>query len=168
MSEINYKQLLQHVKAFIFDVDGVLTDGKLHISESGELLRQMNVKDGYALKHALNKGYKICIISGGKNPAVKSRLVGLGITDVYLGKESKMESLKEFSEKYNIPLLNMVYMGDDIPDLPVMKVVGLAVCPQNAVPEIKQISHYVSHRNGGDACVRDIIEQVLKVQNNWL
>lgn len=168
MSEINYKQLLQHVKAFIFDVDGVLTDGKLHISESGELLRQMNVKDGYALKHALNKGYKICIISGGKNPAVKSRLEGLGITDVYLGKESKMESLKEFSEKYDIPLVSMVYMGDDIPDLPVMKVVGLAVCPQNAVPEIKQISHYISHRNGGDACVRDVIEQVLKVQNNWL
>jgi 3-deoxy-D-manno-octulosonate 8-phosphate phosphatase (KDO 8-P phosphatase) len=168
MSEINYKQLLNHIQAFIFDVDGVLTDGKLHISESGELLRQMNVKDGYALKHALNKGYKICIISGGKNPAVKSRLEGLGVTDVYLGKESKMESLEEFSEKYDIPLEKMVYMGDDIPDLPVMKAVGLAVCPQNAVPEVKQISHYVSHKNGGDACVRDIIEQVLKVQDNWL
>jgi 3-deoxy-D-manno-octulosonate 8-phosphate phosphatase (KDO 8-P phosphatase) len=168
MSEINYKPLLNYIKAFIFDVDGVLTDGKLHISESGELLRQMNVKDGYALKHALNKGYKICIISGGNNPAVKTRLEGLGVTDVYLGKEDKMDSLRDFSDKYKIPFKNMAYMGDDIPDLPVMKVAGLATCPQNAVAEVKLISHYVSHKNGGDACVRDLIEQVLKVQNNWL
>jgi len=168
MSERNYKQLLNHIKAFIFDVDGVLTDGKLHISEKGDLLRRMNVKDGYAMKHALNKGYRICIISGGNNPAVLTRLEGLGITDVYLGKESKMESLVEFSKKNNIAFENMSYMGDDIPDLPVMKVAGLACCPQDAVPEVKAISNYISHRNGGDACVRDIIEQVLKVQNNWL
>ena len=168
MSETNYKQLLNHVKAFIFDVDGVLTDGKLHISEKGELLRQMNVKDGYALKHALNRGYEICIISGGNNPAVKTRLQGLGITNVYLGIHDKIVSLKEFSEVYNIPFENMCYMGDDIPDLPVLEVVGLATCPQNAVPEVKAVSNYISHRNGGDACVRDVIEQVLKVHNNWL
>jgi len=168
MSETNYKPLLNNVKAFIFDVDGVLTDGKLHISENGELLRQMNVKDGYALKHALNKGYEICIISGGKNPAVKSRLEGLGITKVYLGIDNKIESLDEFSNLNDIPFESMCYMGDDIPDIPVMKVVGLAVCPQDAVPEVKAISHYISHKNGGDTCVRDIIEQVLKVQNNWL
>ena len=168
MIETNYKQLLNNVKAFIFDVDGVLTDGKLHISEKGELLRQMNVKDGYALKQALNKGYEICIISGGNNPAVKSRLQGLGIANVYLGVDDKIESLDEFSDIYDVPFENMCYMGDDIPDLPVMKAVGLATCPQNAVAEVKAISHYVSHRNGGDACVRDIIEQVLKVQHNWL
>lgn len=168
MSETNYKQLLNNVKAFIFDVDGVLTDGKLHISEKGELLRQMNVKDGYALKHALIKGYKICIISGGKNPAVKSRLEGLGITDIHLGINDKIVSLNEFSDEYGVPFESMCYMGDDIPDLPVMKVVGLATCPQDAVPEVKAVSHYVSHRNGGETCVRDIIEQVLKVQNNWL
>jgi 3-deoxy-D-manno-octulosonate 8-phosphate phosphatase (KDO 8-P phosphatase) len=168
MSETNYKQLLNNVKAFIFDVDGVLTDGKLHISEKGELLRRMNVKDGYALKHTLNKGYKVCIISGGNNPAVKTRLQGLGITNVYLGIHDKIVSLKEFSEAYNIPFENMCYMGDDIPDLPVLEVVGLATCPQNAVPEVKAVSDYISHRNGGDACVRDVIEQVLKVQNNWL
>lgn len=168
MSETNFKQLLNNVKAFIFDVDGVLTDGKLHISEKGELLRQMNVKDGYALKHALDKGYEMCIISGGNNPAVKTRLQGLGITNVYLGIHDKLESLNEFSDVYNIPFENMCYMGDDIPDIPVMKAVGLATCPQNAVPEVKAVSHYVSHKNGGDACVRDIIEQVLKVQNNWL
>jgi len=168
MIEKNYKQLLKQVKAFIFDVDGVLTDGKLHISEKGELLRQMNVKDGYALKHALSKGYEICIISGGKNPAVKSRLQGLGITNIYLGVDDKMNCLDEFSDIYDIAFNNMCYMGDDIPDLEVMKSVGLATCPQNAVAEVKAISHYVSHNNGGNACVRDIIEQVLKVHNNWI
>ena len=165
---MSYKLRLSSITTFIFDVDGVLTDGKLHISENGELLRQMNVKDGYALKHALNKGYEICIISGGKNPAVKSRLEGLGITKVYLGIDNKIESLDEFSNLNDIPFESMCYMGDDIPDIPVMKVVGLAVCPQDAVPEVKAISHYISHKNGGDTCVRDIIEQVLKVQNNWL
>jgi 3-deoxy-D-manno-octulosonate 8-phosphate phosphatase (KDO 8-P phosphatase) len=168
MNETNYKQLLNNVKAFIFDVDGVLTDGKLHISEKGELLRQMNVKDGYALKQALNKGYEICIISGGNNPAVKTRLQGLGITNVYLGIHHKIDSLEEFSKIYNIPFKNMCYMGDDIPDIPAMEVVGLATCPQNAVPEVKEVAHYISHKNGGDACVRDVVEQVLKVHHNWL
>ncbi len=168
MSNLNYKEILKDIKAFVFDVDGVLTDGKLHISESGELLRQMNVKDGYAMKHAINKGYEICIISGGNNPAVKTRLRDLGITNIYLGVDDKMECLDEFSDVYDIPLQNMSYMGDDIPDLSVIKAVGLGACPQNAVPEVKAVAQYVSHRNGGDACVRDIIEQVLKVQDNWI
>lgn len=168
MSDKNYKQRLNNIKAFIFDVDGVLTDGKVHISENGQLLRQMNVKDGYAMKHAVKKGYEVCIISGGNNPAVKTRLRDLGITNIYLGIEDKMECLDEFSDVYNINLENMCYMGDDIPDLQVMQSVGLAACPQNAVPEIKAISHYVSHHIGGEACARDIIEQVMKVQDNWL
>ncbi|MBS3739375.1 KdsC family phosphatase [Mesohalobacter halotolerans] len=168
MSDKNYKQILNDIKAFVFDVDGVLTDGKLHISESGELLRQMNVKDGYAMKQAIKKGYEICIISGGNNPAVKSRLKTLGITNIYLGVDDKMEKLDEFSDIYNVSFKNMCYMGDDIPDMEVMQEVALAACPQNAVPEIKVISQYVSHRNGGDACVRDIIEQVMKVQHNWI
>ena len=168
MSEKNYKELLNDIKAFIFDVDGVLTDGKLHISESGELLRQMNVKDGYAMKQAIKKGYEVCIISGGNNPAVKSRLKTLGLTNIYLGVDDKMERLDEFSDVYDIPFQNICYMGDDIPDLQVMQAVGLATCPQNAVPEIKAVAQYISHRNGGEACVRDIIEQVMKVQKNWL
>ena len=168
MNDINYKQILNDIKAFVFDVDGVLTDGKLHISESGELLRQMNVRDGYALKQAINKGFEVCIISGGNNPAVKSRLQTLGINHIYLGVDDKIEKLDEFSDIYEIPLKNICYMGDDIPDLEVMKVVGLATCPQNAVPEIKSISQYISHCNGGESCVRDIIEQVMKVQNKWL
>ncbi len=168
MGKINYKEILKDIKAFIFDVDGVLTDGRLHISESGELLRQMNVKDGYAMKRAIEKGYEVCIISGGNNPAVKSRLQTLGITNIYLGVDDKMEKLDEFSDIYSIPFTKMCYMGDDIPDLQVMQSVGLATCPQNAVPEIKAVAHYISHRSGGDACVRDIIEQVLKVKNDWL
>lgn len=168
MSEINYKEILKNIKAFIFDVDGVLTDGKLHISENGQLLRQMSVKDGYAMKQAVKKGYEVCIISGGNNPAVKTRLKDLGITNIYLGIDDKMERLDEFSDVYGIPLDNICYMGDDIPDLQVMQAVGMAVCPQNAVSEIKAISHYISHRNGGEACVRDIIEQVMKAQDKWL
>jgi len=168
MSEKNYKEILNDIKAFIFDVDGVLTDGKLLISESGELLRQMSVKDGYAMKQAVKKGYEVCIISGGNNPAVKSRLQDLGITNIYLGIDDKMEKLDEFSDVYGIPFENMCYMGDDIPDLQVIQAVGLGTCPQNAVPEIKAISQYISHRNGGEACVRDIIEQVMKVHNKWI
>jgi len=168
MSEKNYKQILNDIKAFVFDVDGVLTDGGLHISESGELLRQMNVKDGYAMKQAIHKGYEVCVISGGNNPAVKTRLKTLGVTNIYLGVDDKMEKLDEFSDIYEVPFKNICYMGDDIPDIHVMKAVGLAACPQDAVPEIKAISQYISHRNGGHACVRDIIEQVMKVQNNWI
>ena len=168
MSERNYKEILNDIKAFIFDVDGVLTDGKLQISESGELLRQMNVKDGFAMKQAIKKGYEICIISGGNNPSVKTRLKDLGITNIYLGVDDKMERLDEFSDVYDIPFENMCYMGDDIPDLQVIQAVGLGTCPQNAVPEIKAVSQYISHRNGGEACVRDIIEQVMKVHGKWI
>ena len=107
MGNINYKEILKDIKAFVFDVDGVLTDGKLHISENGELLRQMNVKDGYAMKQAIKKGYEMCIISGGNNPAVKSRLKTLGITNIYLGVDDKMEKLDEFSDVYEVPLKNM-------------------------------------------------------------
>ena len=168
MSNTNYKELLNDIKGFVFDVDGVLTDGVLHISEHGDLLRRMNVKDGFALKHAINKGYKICIISGGTNPAVKSRLNGLGVTDVFLGADDKMGFLERFVNENNLELEDLAYMGDDIPDIEVMKSVKLACCPQDAVPEVKAISAYISHKSGGQCCVRDIIEQVLKTQNNWI
>ncbi len=120
MSSTNYKELLNDIKGFVFDVDGVLTDGVLHISENGELLRRMNVKDGFAMKHAIKKGYKICIISGGTNPAVKSRLNGLGVTNVYLGANDKMGFLEKFTSENNIDFKDLAYMGDDIPDIAVM------------------------------------------------
>jgi len=165
--EISYKQLLHKIDTFIFDVDGVLTNGLLTIMPDGELVRHMNVKDGYAMKIALNKGLKVCIISGGTNKAVKSRLAALGIEDIYLGAHDKNVQYQEILEKYNLNEENIVYMGDDIPDIPVMKQVGLACCPNDAVPEVQQSSKYISNIKGGEGCVRDIIEQVLKVQGKW-
>ncbi|MBP2832849.1 HAD-IIIA family hydrolase [Aquimarina sp. U1-2] len=166
--EKSYKEYLQHITTFIFDVDGVLTDGTVIIDTAGELLRTMNVKDGYALKAALQQGFNVCIISGGKNEGVRQRLKGLGITDIYLGAHHKMEPLDEYLDIYAIKPENVLYMGDDIPDLPVMKMVGLPTCPQDAVAEIKEISKYVSFKKGGKGCVRDVIEQVLKVQGKWI
>lgn len=158
---------MPQISTFIFDVDGVLTDGTVTIFPNGELVRTMNIKDGYALKTAVDMGYNVCIISGGTNPAVKSRLQALGITDIYLGAHHKKEQLDEYLDIYNIDPSNVLYMGDDIPDIPVMKICGLATCPKDAVPEVQHISGYISQKRGGKGCVRDVIEQVLKVQDNW-
>ncbi|MCR9183411.1 MAG: HAD-IIIA family hydrolase [Flavobacteriaceae bacterium] len=167
MEEKSYKEFLQHITTFVFDVDGVLTDGTVSISTDGQLLRKMNIKDGYALKTAVDKGYNVCIISGGSNEGVRKRLRALGITDIHLGVQHKTETLDEYFDVYQIKPENALYMGDDIPDLYVMQQVGLPACPQDAVPEIKAISKYISHRKGGKGCVRDVIEQVLRVQGKW-
>ena len=168
MEEKSYKEILNQITTFIFDIDGVLTDGSVLVTTTGELLRTMNIKDGYALKTAIDQKYNVCIISGGSNEGVKSRLEGLGIKDIYLGTHDKIKHLEEFLNKYNIKKENALYMGDDIPDLLVMKLVGLPCCPQDAVPEIKAISKYISHKKGGKGAARDVIEQVLKVQGKWL
>lgn len=167
MDDKSYKEYLEHITTFIFDVDGVLTDGTVTLTTEGELLRTMNIKDGFAMKTAVDAGFNVCIISGGSNEGVRKRLQGLGITDIYLGAHHKTEQLDEYLDIYNIKPEQAVYMGDDIPDFPVMQMVGLPCCPQDAVPEIKAISKYISHKNGGKGCVRDIIEQVLKVQGKW-
>ncbi len=163
----NYKEYLNQITTFIFDVDGVFTDGTLLITTKGEMLRKMNVKDGYALKTALQKGYNVCIISGGNNEGVRNRFKALGVTDIYLGAHHKEEPLDEYLDINSIKPENVLYMGDDVPDIPPMKMVQLATCPQNAVAEVKSICDYVSHKNGGEGCVRDIIEQVLKVRGDW-
>ena len=163
----NYKEILPQITTLIFDIDGVLTDGTVTVFPNGELIRKMNIKDGYALKTAVDKGFKVAIISGGSNKAVLSRLQGLGVTDIYLGVHNKVEKLYEYLDTYQIKLKNVLYMGDDIPDYPVMKLVGLPTCPQDAAPEIKKISKYISHKKGGNGAVRDVIEQVLKVQQKW-
>jgi 3-deoxy-D-manno-octulosonate 8-phosphate phosphatase (KDO 8-P phosphatase) len=167
MEDKNYKQYLNDITTFIFDVDGVLTDGTVTVTTSGEMLRTMNIKDGYALKTAVDKGYNVCIISGGSNEGVRLRLQGLGIKDIYLGAHNKIEQLNDYFIAHNIKSDQTLYMGDDIPDLPVMKLVALPCCPQDAVPEIKNVSKYISHKDGGKGAVRDVIEQVLKVQGNW-
>ena len=167
MENKSYKEYLEHITTFIFDVDGVLTDGTVMVTTSGEMLRAMSVKDGYAIKTAIDAGFHICIISGGSNEGVRVRLKNLGVTDIFLGAHNKIEQLNTYLESKHVDLKNVLYMGDDIPDYPVMKLVGLPTCPQDAVPEIKAISKYVSHKNGGKGAVRDVIEQVLKVQDKW-
>ena len=163
----NYKEYLKDINTFILDVDGVLTDGSILVTTNGEMLRKMNVKDGYAIKTALLQGYNICIITGGSNEGVRDRLKGLGVTDVYLGAHHKEQPLMEYLERHKIAPEQVIYMGDDLPDIPPMRKVALASCPQNAVAEVKAICDYVSHKNGGEGCVRDIIEQVLKVRGHW-
>ncbi|VAW09829.1 3-deoxy-D-manno-octulosonate 8-phosphate phosphatase [hydrothermal vent metagenome] len=165
--EKSYKEYLKDITTFVFDVDGVFTDGTLLITTDGEMLRKMSVKDGYALKTALLKGYNVCIISGGTNKGVRKRLSALGVTDIYLGAHLKKEPLKEYLKKHNIKPENVLYMGDDLPDIPPMQIVGLPTCPQDAVNEVKAAAKYISHRVGGDECVRDVIEQVLKVRGDW-
>lgn len=163
----SYKELLIDITTFIFDVDGVLTDGTITVTTDGELLRTMNVKDGFALKTAIDAGFNICIISGGSNEGVRKRLAGLGIKDIHLGAKNKIDQLNTYLTENNINTSQVLYMGDDIPDYPVMKMSGLPCCPQDAVPEIKAISKYISHKNGGRGAVRDVIEQVLKVHGKW-
>lgn len=165
--EKSYKEIMTQITTFVFDVDGVLTDGTVTIFPNGELIRKMNTKDGYALKTAVDMGYNVCIITGGTNASVKSRLAGLGITDIYLGSHNKIDQLEEYLEINEISSENVLYMGDDIPDYPAMDLVGLPTCPKDAVPEVQNISKYISQKRGGKGCVRDVIEQVLKVQDKW-
>ena len=165
--EISYKELLHNITTFIFDVDGVLTDSTVHITPNGEMLRTMNIRDGFAMKAAIESGYNVCIISGGNNEGVRIRLKNLGITDIHLAAPNKVETFKEYIELYHINPEHVLYMGDDIPDFHVMKLVGLPTCPQDAAQEIKAISKYISHKNGGKGAVREIIEQVMKVQGKW-
>lgn len=163
----SYKELMNDITTFILDVDGVLTDGTVHVSPTGEMLREMHIRDGFAMKAALESGYNVCIISGGSNEGVRIRLRNLGIHDIHLASPNKVETFKEYIELYNIKPESVLYMGDDIPDFHVMQLVGLPTCPQDSVPEIKAISKYISHKNGGKGAVRDVIEQVMKAQGKW-
>lgn len=164
---MNYKKKLRNISTFVFDVDGVFTDGTVTLFPSGEQVRKMNIKDGYALQFALKKGYKVAIISGGKSEGVKKRFEYLGVEDVYLACRNKVEALQEIMSKHQLKSDEILYMGDDLPDYEVMKIVGLPCCPENAAPEIRAIAEYVSPINGGEGCVRDIIEQCLRVQEQW-
>ena len=168
MENKNYKELLKEITTFILDVDGVLTNGKILVTSKGKMLREMNTKDGFIIKYALDKGFKIFIISGGTNKGVKERLKDLGIKEIFLGEYTKKDTYEKLIKKYNLKKDEIVYMGDDIPDIPVMKKIGVPCCPNDAVPDVKQISIYISKKNGGQGCVRDIIEQTLRVQNKWL
>jgi len=164
----NFKEQLNRVKAFAFDVDGVFTDGIVLIHPSGELLRTSNTRDGYAVHKAVKQGFPVAIISGGKSESVRERFKGIGVTDIYLGVSDKLEALDDFRFKYGIELSEILFMGDDLPDYEVMQRVGFPTCPADAAPEIRNISVYVSNFGGGKGCVRDVIEQVLKLKGVWL
>lgn len=168
MEKTSYKKKLINITTFIFDFDGVMSDGDITITTEGEMIRKMNVKDGYALKAALMAGFKVCIISGGTNEGVRKRLRDLGIVDIYLGANQKEQVLNDYLSQKEVQAEQILYMGDDIPDYPAMVRVGLPTCPQDAVPEIKAVSEYISHKKGGKGCVRDVIEQVLKVHGKWM
>lgn len=151
----------------MFDVDGVLTNGEVLLINN-DVIRTLHSKDGYALQYASKKGYKIFIVTGGNSTDVKVRLEGLGVTEVHLRSSDKLAVYEDILKRHHLKDEEILYMGDDIPDIPVMKRVGTSTCPQDAVSEVKQASHYQSPFDGGKACVRDVIEQVLKVQGNWL
>lgn len=164
---MSYKQKLKDIKAFVFDVDGVFTDGSVYLMPDGSMCRTMNVLDGYAVVKALKNGYKIGIITGGDDPMVKNRLNYLGIQDYYPKSKNKMQDFEDFKLKYQLQNSEILSMGDDIPDREMLRVSHISVCPENAVAEIKMVADYISPISGGKGAVRDVIEQVMKVQGNW-
>lgn len=164
----NFKEDLVQVKAFVFDIDGVLSNQTIALNSFGVPSRTVNLRDGYALQLAVKKGYLIGIISGCKSAEYQKRLKRLGIRDIYLNSRSKLEHFNSFLKKYNLEKSEVLYMGDDIPDYQVMKEAGVAVCPSDADSEIKQVSSYISDRKGGEGCARDVIEQVLRLHDKWM
>ncbi len=164
---MNSLEAFNNIRTFIFDVDGVMTNSQLLVTEDGQLLRSMSVRDGFALKVAARAGYHVAIITGGSSEGVVKRLRALGISNIYAGVQKKMEAYEEFMREFNLKHEHVLYMGDDLPDYEVMLKVGLPTCPADAVPEIQRISNYVSGKNGGDGCVRDVIEHVLRVHDKW-
>lgn len=164
----NFKEDLVRVKAFIFDIDGVLSMQTIMLNSFGVPNRTVNLRDGYAIQLAVKKGYHIGVISGCNSKEYYKRLKGLGVKDIYLKSRNKLENFNNFINKYNLNKSDVLYMGDDIPDFEVMKEAGIPVCPSDADSEIKQIATYISDKKGGEGCVRDIIEQVLRLNHNWM
>lgn len=164
---ISYKERLPKVTTFIFDVDGVLTNGEVMLV-NGSVIRSLNSKDGYAMQYAIRKGYRILIITGGSSQDVKDRLEALGVQKVALRSDNKLKVYESLKAEYHFSDEQVLYMGDDIPDIPVLEQVGVSTCPQDAAVEVKALCHYQSPLNGGRACARDVIEQVMRVQGTWL
>ena len=164
---MKYPENLSKITTFIFDIDGVLTNGTVILEPSGEQTRTMNIKDGFALQIAVKKGFRVAIISGGKNEIVRKRFSGLGIHDVYMGAGHKIDSFDELKITYDLKDEEILYMGDDIPDYEIMSKIGLPTCPSDAATEIKQISQYISPLGGGKGAVRDVIEKVMRSQGKW-
>lgn len=166
MSE-NFKTKLNKIKAFAFDVDGVLTDGKITFLSDSAVARTVFARDAHAIQHAVQNGYIVVIISAAKDEVLRSRYLRLGMQEVYLASTDKEITLKEFAAVYQLEYDNILYMGDDVPDYNAMKLAGIATCPHNAAPEIREICSYISSYNGGEGCVRDVISQVMRLHGKW-
>lgn len=164
----NFKELLPQISTLMFDVDGVLSSNLVGLFQGMEPIRTANIKDGYAMQLAVKKGLRLVIITGGKSEAVEQRYRALGINDIYMRSSIKIVDFEKVVEEYGLTMDEIMYMGDDIPDLEIMQRVGVPCCPADAVPEVKESSVYVSDQDGGNGCARDIIEQVLKAQGKWL
>ena len=164
----NYKELLRNITTFIFDYDGVLTDGMVIMTSQGEGHRISSVKDGYAIQLAVKKGYNVAVISGAISKSLAHRMHALNVKDLFMGVENKIDCFHEYLTSKNVKPEHVLYMGDDIPDYEVMLESGVSSCPADAAEEIKKIAKYISHLNGGKGCVRDVIEQVMKVQGKWM
>lgn len=162
---INYN--LNKIRALIFDVDGVLSESNVLLL-GGQPVRTANTKDGYALQHSVKMGLQLAIITGGKNETIKERYMALGITDIFMGVSVKIDVFEEYLIANQLQPEEVLYMGDDIPDFEVMERCGCPCCPQDAAPEIKAISTYISEYKGGQGCVRDVVEQVLRAKNLWM
>ncbi len=162
-----FKEYLNQVKAFVFDVDGVLADEQVVVLTDGKLGRLLNAKDGYAMREALKAGYPIGIITGASNPLLRQRFLVTGVHDLYFKSKDKLEDIHHFMNKHGLKPEEVLFMGDDIPDIAALKAVGVPVAPANAAPEVKALALYISDKDGGKGCVRDILEQVLKAQGKW-
>jgi 3-deoxy-D-manno-octulosonate 8-phosphate phosphatase, YrbI family len=163
----NYKSKLEKIKGFAFDVDGVFTDGSLLVQENGDMLRIHNAKDGFALRWAKISGYKLAIVTGADSPTILKRFQPVGIEHIYLKSRNKLPDFLDFCKKEGLTPEEVAFVGDDIPDIPVLKHCGLAVCPADAAEEVKEICDYVSIKPGGKGCVRELLEQVMKVHGKW-
>ncbi|GAB4377976.1 MAG: HAD-IIIA family hydrolase [Salibacteraceae bacterium] len=164
---MSYLDLCSEVRAFVFDVDGVLTNGHVILLPDGQQMRHMHSRDGYAIQLAVKQGYHVAIITGGNSPQVKERLNALGVHDIYMRASHKNEALEEFMLTYQLSGNQIAYMGDDIPDLSALKMVSLSSCPADAAEEVKEVCNYISRKKGGEGCVRDIIETVMRAQGKW-
>lgn len=164
---MNNLELFGQITTLIFDVDGVFTNSELLITEEGHLLRTMNTRDGYAVKMALKAGYNVAIITGGNSLGVSKRLERLGIEDIYSGSQNKIEAFNDYLSKKGLSTDEILYMGDDLPDYEVMTKVALPVCPNDADPMILELSKYISSKAGGKGCVRDVIERIMRLNDQW-
>jgi 3-deoxy-D-manno-octulosonate 8-phosphate phosphatase (KDO 8-P phosphatase) len=165
--EMTMLETFSKITTFIFDVDGVLTDGTLFVFDDGEQVRRMNIKDGYALQLAVKKQYRVIIISGSISEAVIRRLRKLGITEIFMDIKDKLSHVQLYLQQHDLSWDEILFMGDDIPDSTLMSSVAMSCAPSDAVPEIKQLAKYISSKGGGKGCVRDVIEKVLKLRNDW-